>query len=129
MGALSILDAEHLRNMRKLETLILYGTPVTEAGFIHLKGLNNLEEIRVLFGLTDRGLRLVSDMPSLKEITIDGDTVTAKGLAELSKMKSLEHVYVDNTEKMDVMISRLPDLPRLKGLTIGTGLTDKGIRI
>ena len=37
--------AEKLKGLTKLEGLILYGTKVTDAGLVHLKGLTNLEDL------------------------------------------------------------------------------------
>ena len=117
----------HLKNMSKLKSLRLYGTRVTEKGFAHLENLQNLEELNVLFGVTEIGLLALSKLPSLKNITVDGDSFGENGLKLLSKFKSLEHVYIDNTDKMDAIVKELINLPGLKDLTLGTGLTDEGL--
>ncbi len=117
----------HLKQMAELRHLCLYGTRVTERGFVHLEGFRKLESLDVLFGVGDSGLAALSKLPSLKNVTIDGDSITAEGLALLPAMKSLEHLYVDNTDRMDAIIGGLPELPRLKRLTLGTGLTDGGL--
>ena len=69
----------------------------------------------------------LSKLPSLKNITVDGGSVTSKGIAILSKMKSLEHLYIDNTDKMDEIVGKVTNLSRIRKLTIGIGLTDKGL--
>jgi Leucine-rich repeat (LRR) protein len=117
----------YLKNMSKLKKLRLYGTRVTEKGFVHLKSLKNLEEINVLYGVTETGLMALSKLPSLKNITVDGDLLGKEGITLLSKFKSLEHVYIDNTDKMDAIVKELVNLRGLKELTLGTGLTDKGL--
>ncbi|MGB2862833.1 MAG: hypothetical protein WBC05_05855 [Sedimentisphaerales bacterium] len=117
----------YLKNMSKLKSLRLYGTRVTEKGFVHLENLTNLEELNVLYGVTETGLMALSKLPSLKNITVDGNLLSEEGLALLSKFKSLEHVYIDNTDKMDAIVKELINLPGLKELTLGTGLTDEGL--
>jgi Leucine-rich repeat (LRR) protein len=117
----------HLKKMKKLKRLILYGTRVTEKGFAHLENFKNLEELEVLYGVTETGLMHLSKLPSLKNITIDGDSITSKGIETLSKMKSLEHLYIDNTDKMDIIVKEVINLPGIKELTLGTGLTDEGL--
>ncbi len=117
----------HLKQMAELRHLCLYGTRVTEKGFVHLEGFHKLESLDVLFGVGDSGLAALSKLPSLKNVTVDGDSVTAEGLALLPAMKSLEHLYIDNTDRMDAIIGGLPELPGLKRLTLGTGLTDEGL--
>jgi Leucine-rich repeat (LRR) protein len=42
-------------------------------------------------------------------------------------MKSLEQLYIDNTDKMDTIVKEVTNLPGLKEMTLGTGLTDEGI--
>jgi Leucine-rich repeat (LRR) protein len=69
----------------------------------------------------------LSKLPALRNVTIDGDSVSAEGLALLPTMKSLEELYLDNTPKMDTIVGMLPELPKLKRLTLGTGLTDEGL--
>jgi Leucine-rich repeat (LRR) protein len=117
----------YLKNMSKLKKLRLYGTQVTEKGFTHLEGLKNLEELNVLFGVTETGLIALSKLPSLKSITVDGGSLGKEGITLLSKFKSLEHVYIDNTDKMDAIVKELVNLPGIKELTVGTGLTDEGL--
>lgn len=117
----------YLKKMTKLKRLRLYGTPVTEKGFVHLESLKNLEEINVLFGVTETGLKALSKLPSLKSITVDGDSLGKEGLELLSKFKLLEHVYIDDTDKMDAIAGELAKLSGLVRLTIGRGLTDEGL--
>jgi internalin A len=117
----------YLKYMSKLKILRLYGTRVTEKGLVHLEGLQNLENLQALFGVNETGLKALSKLPSLKSITIDGDSLSEKGIALLFEFKSLEHVYIDNTDKMDAIIKEIANLRGLKELTIGTGLTDEGL--
>ncbi|MBN2129568.1 MAG: hypothetical protein JW741_08725 [Sedimentisphaerales bacterium] len=116
----------HLKRMARLKNLWLYGTRVSERGFAHLEGMHDLEELNVLFGVTDVGLQHLAKLPALRNVTVDGDSLSAQGLDLLSQMKSLEHLYVDNTPRMDQIAGMLSALPRLKKLTLGTGLTDEG---
>ena len=103
------------------------GTGITEKGFAHLEGLGELETIDVLFGVGDVGLAALAKLPSLKNVKIDGKSISEKGLALLTTMESLEELYVDNTDRMDAIIAGLPELPGIKTLTLGTGLTDDGL--
>lgn len=117
----------HLKSMAELKHLRLYGTGITEKGFAHLEDLEKLETIDVLFGVGDVGLAALAKLPSLKNIKIDGKSISEKGLALLTTMASLEELYIDNTDRMDAIIAGLPELPRIKTLTLGTGLTDDGL--
>ncbi len=117
----------HVAGMRDLQNLCLYSTRVTEKGFKHLEGLSKLQTLQVLFGATDVGLPCLSKLPALRNVTVDGGSISAGNLALLQEMASLEELYLDNTPKMDALLGSLPELPRLKKLTLGTGLTDEGL--
>jgi Leucine-rich repeat (LRR) protein len=117
----------HLKQMAELKTLCLLGTGISEMGFAHLTDLRELETIQVLFGVSDVGLAALAKLPSLKNVEIDGKSISEKGLALLATMASLEELYIDNTDRMDAILAGLPKLPRIKTLTLGTGLTDEGL--
>lgn len=117
----------HLKSMAELKHLRLYGTRITEKGFAHLEGLGRLEIVDVLFGVGDVGLAALAKLPSLKNVKIDGKSIGDKGLALLATMASLEELYIDNTDRMDAIVAGVPELPRIKTLTLGTGLTDEGL--
>jgi hypothetical protein len=126
----------HLKKMTKLRTLFLYQRypislyqryRISEKGFIHLEGLQNLEKLFYTGSVTNTGLKYLSKLPSLKNIRIEGDTITPEGLAMLSNMKSLEHLDVDDSAKMDVIVDKLTTLSKIKSLILGWGLTDNGL--
>ena len=119
----------HLRQMKRLKGLFLSGTRVTQKGLVHLKDLRDLEHLELSFDV-DTGLEHLSKLTSLRVIRIDAGSITAKELEILSKMKSLEEIYVncsrsdwgDNTSEVLTELAKSLDL---KSLHICKGLTDE----
>jgi len=119
---------KHLSKMQKLNYLVLYETPVTEEGLKVLAGLHSLEEIAAHIDLTDKGLAYLAES-SLKELTLNSDAITQVGLDAISQMKSLERVDIRGQGSMEVIIRCLADLPDLRHLDLGSGVTDEGLRL
>ena len=64
----------------------LYGTQITDAGLVHLKGLTNLQTLN-LDGtkITDAGLVHLKGLTSLETLSLNRTKVTDTGVAELQK--------------------------------------------
>lgn len=95
-----ITDASlvHLRRMRGLESLSLYGSRVTDAGMRQLSDLKHLTSLN-LGGtrISDHGLEAISRLTNLEGLDICGTSVTDAGLATLSSLRRLREVYVHGT--------------------------------
>jgi hypothetical protein len=121
----------HLKQMTKLKRLHLWGTRVTQEGLIHLKNLGNLEQLGLGFDV-DTGLKHLSNLALLKTIRIDAGLMTPKELGMLSRMKSLEEIFVNCSKRHwgDTTSAVLKELARslkLKCLHVCRGLTDEGL--
>ena len=72
----------HLKNLKRLD---LAQTPVSDQGLAHLATLRQLEWLNLSgnLGITDQSVKLLLDLPQLKEVYLDGTSMTQEGLAQL----------------------------------------------
>jgi hypothetical protein len=147
----------HIGRMSNLEELhIWYARSVTDAGVSHLARLRNLKRVDINFSsLTDDSLAMLSNLPrmqviglqgndfsgaalarvngkhSLKELWIGGGTVriTDAGLVHLRDFKKLEVLDLQQSRVTSVGLKELSRLPSLKNLLlIGTTVTKAEVR-
>jgi hypothetical protein len=114
--------------LTNLRSLVLGSTGITGAGMGHLDGLKRLEVLNLRDSMVgDDGMRSVGTHVTLKQLRLNS-SVSAKGLAELVRLTSLEVIWIDrrlNDEDMR-FIGQLRNLRVLKrGLF---DLTETGLR-
>ena len=75
-----------LANLKKLKTLNLHDTGVSDAGLVHFKDFKSLEHINVReTQVTDAGLHHFKDCKNLKQLWLNNTKVTNAGIDELKK--------------------------------------------
>jgi hypothetical protein len=77
----------------------LDGTPVTDAGIVHLKGLPNLNHLTLSnTAISDKGLLQLEQLPKLKEVSIDGTRISYKVRAQLQEARPDLRIHGHTTE-------------------------------
>ena len=85
----------HLRDLKELRKLNLFRTPVTDKGIGALKHLVKLETLLVGgTGITDAGMKTVKGWRELRKLSVFDTRVTDRGLLELGGLPALEVVLV-----------------------------------
>jgi hypothetical protein len=113
-----------------LTHLTLIGSPVTDIGLAHLRGLSDLEclMLRGCTNFSDAGLEHLEGLVRLKELFLDDAKITDAGLAHLRGMRRLESLGLDRANVTDAGLAHLEGMSRLQFLNLrGTGITDAGL--
>ncbi len=146
-----------LRNLKKLETLYIYGPKVTDHGLRSLKGLMGLKKLWLTQtsitdkglqalvamkqleslvlskcrGVTDDGLQHVKGLTDLKDLWLNGTSVSDRGLPQLSSLKNLETLVLPGTKAItDAGLQHLHSLPKLRDLWVnGANISNRGLRL
>jgi internalin A len=138
-----------------LQDLRIDGSPLTDAGLVHLRGLTRLEELHIdnTPGVTDAGMVYLAGLKQLRVLHIVDSGIKGPGLASLvglnrleeldlsipvtdadlvpvSKMVSLRHffLYGDSPRLTDAGLVHLKGLMNLEMLSLTSDrLTDAGL--
>jgi len=117
------------RLLTGLEFLVLNRTKITDAGFTHLQGMDQLKWL--YFGETqigDEGMTHLAGLSNLEKIILNNTNVTDAGLAHLKGLKNLNLLYLRNTQVTDAGLEHLRELANLVELGLGcTKITDAGL--
>ncbi|PHS04099.1 MAG: hypothetical protein COA78_17000 [Blastopirellula sp.] len=88
--------------------VILSQTQVTDAGLVHLKGLNSLISLGLNdTQITDAGLEHLKGLTSLNRLYLCGTQVTDEGLVHLNGLTSLNDLHLRSTQITDAGLSEL----------------------
>jgi Leucine-rich repeat (LRR) protein len=94
--ALDLLDARITKNDQGFGQVIhvnLERTQVTDAGLMHLKGLTNLQTLRLGgTNITDAGLVNLKELTNLTSLNLYNTKVTDAGLLHLKGLSSLQNI-------------------------------------
>jgi hypothetical protein len=112
-----------------LLSVVLIGTPATDASLVSLKGLKSLGSLRLDgTALTDAGLVYLQELTSLQVLTLSGTRVTDAGLARLKGLTHLQELNLANTAITDAGLVHLKELTSLQELSLGsTRISDTGL--
>ena len=105
-------------------------TDVSNAGLDHLKGLTNLQELR-LFGtqVSDAGLAHLKGLSKLQTLDLGYTQVSDEGLAHLKGLTNLQTLRLDLTQVTDADLVHLKGLTNLRNLALQrTQVTDSGVK-
>jgi hypothetical protein len=95
-----ITDAglEHLKGLTRLKELLLNGPQVTDAGLEHLKGLTQLQFLGLNHThVTDAGLGQLNGLTQLQWLDLDGAQVTGAGLQHLKVLPQLDSLVLSSS--------------------------------
>ena len=107
----------------------LDGTPVTDAGLTHLKGLPQLRTLILSHSkITDAGLVHLKGLPQLQTLILNHSEVTDAGLEHLQGLTQLTVLGLSSTQITDAGLEHLQGLKQLRWLYLGrTQVTDAGV--
>jgi predicted Zn finger-like uncharacterized protein len=132
-GELSDAVAKEFKDLPNLTNLGLYDMRL---GAAVLSEIGSLKQLQVLiFGgfkpapVDDNGLKKLSGLSNLVELSLHEAKVTDAGLNEITKLKNLEVLNLDGTKVTDAGMQLLNQLPNLKTLVLDrTSISDAGIK-
>lgn len=103
--------------------------PVTDADMVHLRGLQDLQELDLTrTRITAAGLTNVKELTSLTKLFLTDTKVDDSGIAHLKGLKNLELVGLSGTRITDAALDHLRELKGLKQVfCLGTSVTDAGV--
>jgi Leucine-rich repeat (LRR) protein len=113
-----------LSNLKHLSVGASTASPITDAGLMHLKGLKLLEELHIAGqGITDEGMAYIAELANLKDLLLmtgplNQGRLTGAGLSNLTRLKSLEKLYLSQTNMTLGDLSQLSNLPHLTNLDV-----------
>ena len=119
----------HVASFGRLSILDLSHTPrLTDAGLVHLKTLENLQELS-LSGteVSDAGLAHLSGLSSLKQLDLSKTRVVGEGLSHL-RASQLERLYIHETAFTDEGMAALTAFTSLRALALNNKVTDVGLQ-
>ena len=120
---------EHVKDLKSLRELDLWGCDVADAGLEHLKGLTRLEHLDLGFtNITDAGLEHLQRLTNLQYLDLFRTNVADAGLEHLQGMTHLQSLDLSYTNVNDAGLSHLKELTSLQSLQLdGTQVTDAGL--
>jgi hypothetical protein len=107
-----------------LNTLNLYGANISAKGLEYLTKIKTLERLYCPDNLNDSGMTAISKLTSLKTLYITGNnTVTNKGLTQLSNLKLLDNLGLNAVNMTDEGLKSLNGLESLRYLALTGNFT------
>jgi len=127
-----------------LKSATFAGNRITDDGLEQFKPLRNLEQLDLPAGITCQGLKHLTSMPSLENLTLRGKyiddecmplvvdmmlrrlelhetTVTNEGLRKLAESNTLERLFIRRSRVTDDGIGVLAEIPSLQEVDIDVG--------
>ena len=99
---------EQVGQHRKIEYLSLAGSPVGDAGLVHLEGLTSLRSLSLAgTRVTDAGLVHLKGLTRLETLSLDLTRVSDAGLAPLKTLTGLKRLSLDLTRVSDAGLQDL----------------------
>jgi len=120
---------EQLLNLRSLELLVLKSVRMTDEGLKVLSGLPSLNHLILDGNFTNNAVLYLKDIPSLRTLKIDTQRFNDWGMQNISSLTQLENFNAHWIEGItDRGVAYLKNMPSLKSLDIGHAkLTDKAM--
>lgn len=115
-------DLARLAGLTEMRLLTLFSRGLTEAGLKSLSGMKRLREFRHTEGspsVGDAGLAVLSALPHLRSLRLDGPTLTDAGFAVIRNLADLETLTLSRTTKLTGKgFAATAALVRLRSLTL-----------
>ncbi len=129
MGPVSSAGLGHLRPLKSLTELWLARTEIDDEGLAHLAGLAGLETIRSWENrrVSGAGFRHLTGAQCLRTLDFYQTPVNDEGAAWISQIPSLKELSLQYTEVTDIGLARLTGLPQLRDLVLPPKASDEGL--
>ena len=119
------VNLEAVARLDNLESLVISdGIDVSDAGVAHLKNLERLDWL-VLRGsrITDESISVLAKLPRLSVLNLEASELTNGGISRLSSSKKLRNLFLHGTDQRpnnvdDNGIMALNSLPNLEFLGV-----------
>jgi internalin A len=111
----------HLSKLTGLKQLHLNQSKISSRGFSHIARLKSLEYLTLPLNVTDKDMAVIGALPNLKGFHIyfgTGNEITDDGLKILSRMQSLEEVSLGGGSITDAGLEHLKGLKKLNYLLL-----------
>lgn len=129
------IGVQRLARMDKLTVLTLDGAPIDDGAADSIRQMKQLKWLSLEdCAVGDATLAAISECPELWYLSLSNTRITAKGLADLARLKKLKAIYLSScpgvTDDGIEHLARLPAPdPNTLNLNIqGTGITEQGAR-
>ena len=109
----------HLAKLPSLTYLMLQGETFTDAGMVHLKNFPSLKILNLchLRQLTDRTLVYISEIPNLENLALFwNENITDAGIAHLKKLPNLKKLDIAQSKVTARDIAHLAEIKSIDGL-------------
>jgi len=118
----------YIAHLTGLKVLSLENTRISARGAESLKHLKNLERLGLSKGVTNQTLAEIAQLPSLKALYLNQNSLTNAGLAHLQKLTGLEELALGGGRMNNAALIHLAKLPSLTYLMLqGENFTDAGM--
>lgn len=119
-----------LCGLLKLRTLCLTSTHITDNGLRFVSGLSQLHELTLTGNLriTDAGLKHLRKLKALSLLDLSSTNITDNGLADLAVLPSLQVLILVGTDISDAGLKYVDQMKTLQNLLLHhTKVTDSGV--
>jgi len=119
----------HLKDLTKLQSVLLNDTRIGDAGLAHLSGLTELVVLHLSrTRVTDAGLVHLEGLTKMQNLFLSGNKIGDAGLVHLKKLKNLRWLNLNGTQVTDAGLAHLKSLKELSELMLlETGVTSEGV--
>ncbi len=122
---------DNAREGRPIVSVSFVNARVTDDDLVVLRPLSQLTALRLLFAreITDKGLKHLSSLVHLEELTLTDCRVTNAGLAELKRLTRMKDLKLNRLRITDKGLVHLKEMRELEVLSLGDndGITDKAL--
>ena len=106
---------ESLPEFRKIGTLMLVGSQITDAELAQVKGLTQLENLSIEdTQVTDAGLEHIKRLTQLHSLSLENAPITDAGLQHITRLARLEELTLKDTPITDAGLQHLEGLIQLQ---------------
>lgn len=117
--------------MKRLKTLTLANTPITDAGLAGLAtSFPALEELQLGgTATTDAGLKHIGKVTSLLTLRLNKTRITGSGFSDLAPLTKLQTIDLTETPVSDTGLAQMPPMPSLTSINLSlTTIGDAGLK-
>ena len=122
-------EFEELRGLTQLQELRLMSSKISDASLVHIGRFKNLEFLFISDSqISDVGIAHLQQLPKLRDLDLSRTRITDDGLTSLWEFEDLELLMLDSTQVTDAGMVHLSKCRRLAYLYLrNTRLTDAGL--